>query len=102
MSCSVFRKYKALFPEVEVKPYVKEFNAIDAIYILLNQNVKTVDLTKIMMHLQTWTSNKKGKCVEIIRTKRGSIPEEYYTDKWNEKSDIDEVLSIIVLWVQTK
>ena len=37
---NVFRKYKALYPEKEVKPYIKEFNAIEAIYNQLNQKVK--------------------------------------------------------------
>ncbi len=53
MARNVFRKYKALFPEEQVKPHVKAFNAIDAIYSLLNQNVKTADVTEIMMQLQS-------------------------------------------------
>jgi type I restriction enzyme R subunit len=53
MARNVFRKYKALFPEKEVKPFIKDFNAIEAIYKLLNQNVKTADVTEIMMELQT-------------------------------------------------
>jgi len=52
MARSVFRKYKALFPEEQAKSYIKEFNAIEAIYNLLNQNVKSADVTEIMMQLQ--------------------------------------------------
>lgn len=52
MARNVFRKYKALFPEVESKQYIKEFNAIDAIYNLLNQSVKSADVTEIIMKLQ--------------------------------------------------
>ncbi|MCW2119393.1 type I restriction endonuclease subunit R [Flavobacterium sp. 7A] len=53
MARCVFRKYKALFPEEQAKSYIREFNAIDAIYNLLNQNVKSADVTEIMMQLQS-------------------------------------------------
>ncbi|MBF4464214.1 type I restriction endonuclease subunit R [Flavobacterium sp. LC2016-12] len=53
MARNVFRKYKALFPEEQSKLYIKEFNAIDAIYNLLNQSVKSADVTEIMMQLQS-------------------------------------------------
>ncbi len=52
MARNVFRKYKALYPEEQAKKHVKAFNAIDAIYNLLNQNVKSADVTEIMMKLQ--------------------------------------------------
>ena len=57
MARNVFRKYKALFPEEQIKPYVKDFNAIEAIYNQLNQKVKTADVTEIMMELQAIVSN---------------------------------------------
>ena len=57
MARNVFRKYKALYPEEQIKPYVKDFNAIEAIYNLLNQNVKTADVTEIMMELQSLVSD---------------------------------------------
>lgn len=53
MARNVFRKYKALFPEEQAKLYIKEFNAIDAIYSLLNQNIKSADVTEIMIQLQS-------------------------------------------------
>ncbi len=56
MARNVFRKYKALYPEEQIKPYIKDFNAIEAIYNLLNQNVKTADVTEIMMELQSVVS----------------------------------------------
>lgn len=56
MSRNVFRKYKALFPEEQVKPYTKDYNAIEAIYNLLNQNVKSADVTEIIMELQSVVS----------------------------------------------
>lgn len=52
MARDVFRKYKALYPEEQIKLFIKQFNAIEAIYDQLNQKVKTADITEIMMQLQ--------------------------------------------------
>ena len=52
MARNVFRKYKALYPEEEVKPFIRQFNAIEAIYDRLNQKVKTADVTEIIRQLQ--------------------------------------------------
>ena len=57
MARNVFRKYKALYPEEQIKPYIKESNAIEAIYNLLNKKVKTADVTEIMMDLQSIVSD---------------------------------------------
>ena len=57
MARNVFRKYKALYPEEQIKPHIKDFNAIEAIYSLLNQNVKSADVTEIMMELQSVVSD---------------------------------------------
>lgn len=57
MARNVFRKYKALYPEEQIKPYIKDYNAIEAIYSLLNQNVKSADVTVIMMQLQSIVSD---------------------------------------------
>ena len=53
MARDVFRKYKALYPEKEIKQFIKQYNAIEAIYGALNQKVKTADITEIMKQLQT-------------------------------------------------
>ena len=53
MARNVFRKHKALYPEEQIKPYIKDFNSIEAIYKQLNKNVKTADVTEIMMELQS-------------------------------------------------
>lgn len=53
MARDVFRKYKALYPEEQIKPYIKQFNAIEGIYDQLNQKVKTADIIEIMLQLQT-------------------------------------------------
>ncbi|KAA3640998.1 MAG: type I restriction endonuclease subunit R [Bacteroidetes bacterium] len=56
MARNVFRKYKALYPEKEVKPFIKKFNAIEAIYNLLNQKVKSADVTEVILELQSIVS----------------------------------------------
>lgn len=48
----VFRKYKALYPEDEAKPYVGEHNAIEAIYKGINQQMKTADISRVVRRLQ--------------------------------------------------
>lgn len=52
MARDVFRKYKALYPEEQIKSFIKQSNAIEAIYDFLNQKVKTADITEVMMKLQ--------------------------------------------------
>ncbi|WP_111682808.1 type I restriction endonuclease subunit R [Winogradskyella tangerina] len=75
MARNVFRKYKALFPEEEVRPYVKKYNAIEAIYNQLNQNVKSADVTEIIRELQSIVSDSI-----IIQDKVGEDEEEVYVD----------------------
>ena len=48
----VFRKYNALYPEPLVKPYTPVFNAIEAIYLQLNQKSKAADISDVMQRLQ--------------------------------------------------
>ena len=48
----VFRKYKALYPEEEIKPLIKAHHAIEAIYEQLNQKVKGADITAVIRRLQ--------------------------------------------------
>ena len=48
----VFRKYKALYPEEQIKPHIKAHNAIEAIYSQLNQKQQSADITEIIMRLQ--------------------------------------------------
>lgn len=75
MARNVFRKYKALFPEEQVKPYIKEFNAIEAIYNLLNQNVKTADVTEIILELQSIVSESV-----VVKEDELADKEEVYVD----------------------
>ena len=48
----VFRKYMALYPQDLIKPYIKSFNAIEAIYQQLNQQTKDADVIEIIKRLQ--------------------------------------------------
>jgi type I restriction enzyme R subunit len=48
----VFRKYKALYPEAQVKPFTRQYNAIEAIYGLLNQKTRSADISDVMRRLQ--------------------------------------------------
>lgn len=57
MARNVFRKYKALFPEEQAKVYTKDYEAIEAIYNLLNQNIIKADVTDIIMELQSVVSD---------------------------------------------
>lgn len=76
MARNVFRKYKALFPSEKLKPYVKDFNAIEAIYTALNQNVKSADVTQIIMDLQAIVSDS----VVIQNQEVNEDEEEVYVD----------------------
>ncbi len=75
MARNVFRKYKALYPEEQVKPHLKEYNAIEAIYNLLNQNVKTADVTEIMTELQSIVSDSV-----LLKDNEAAEPEGVYID----------------------
>jgi type I restriction enzyme R subunit len=48
----VFRKYMALYPEEQVKPFTRDHNAIEAIYGQLNQKMKSADISDVMRRLQ--------------------------------------------------
>uniref|UniRef100_UPI003AB37263 type I restriction endonuclease subunit R n=1 Tax=Corallibacter sp. TaxID=2038084 RepID=UPI003AB37263 len=76
MARNVFRKYKALFPSDKLKKHVKDFNAIEAIYTALNQNVKGADVTQIIMDLQAIVSESVTIQDNIIKEDE----EEVYVD----------------------
>ncbi|WP_417558240.1 type I restriction endonuclease subunit R [Mesoflavibacter zeaxanthinifaciens] len=75
MARNVFRKYKALFPLEVLKPHVGDFNAIEAIYTALNQNVKAADVTQIIMDLQAIVSDSVA-----IRDEVKEKDEDVYVD----------------------
>lgn len=74
MARNVFRKYKALYPEKQVKPFLRRFNAIEAIYNLLNQNVKSADVTEIIMKLQRLVNDS------VYITNSPNIADDVYVD----------------------
>ena len=63
----VFRKYKALYPEDEVKVFTREFNAIEAIYDLLNQKTKSADISDVMRKLQQEVSMSISLETNVVR-----------------------------------
>lgn len=77
MARNVFRKYKALFPSEVLKPHINNYNAIEAIYAALNQNVKTADVTEIIMELQAIVSDS------IVVQEEVGEKEEVYVDLSN-------------------
>jgi type I restriction enzyme R subunit len=52
MARDAFRKYKALYPEEQIKPFINDHNAIEAIYDRLNQKVKGADIIDVIRRLQ--------------------------------------------------
>ena len=68
---NVFRKYKALFPEPEVKPYTADHDAIDAIYRLLHQQERAADVTDIMLQLQAYVDES----ITVERTAPSKVEE---------------------------
>jgi type I restriction enzyme R subunit len=76
MARNVFRKYKALYPEEQTKKHVRDFDAIEAIYNQLNQNVKTADVTEIMMELQSIVSDS-------VLVRDNVLAEDVYVDLSN-------------------
>ena len=58
---NVINKFKGLYPEKEVKEFTKQYNAINAIYNGLNQEIKKADITELMKKLQDLV----GESIEI-------------------------------------
>jgi len=57
MARNTFKKYKALFPEEQVKQFTAKYNAIEAIYSGLNQKTVDADITGVMKRLQELVGN---------------------------------------------
>ncbi len=62
---TVMNKFNALYPEKEIKQFNKEFDAIEAIYKSLNQELKKTDITEVMKKLQDYV----GQYIEIKKDK---------------------------------
>ncbi len=72
----VFRKYKALYPEEQVKPFTRLYNAIEAIYGQLNQKTASADISDVMRRLQQEVNMSVGLMENQVR-------EEDYVDLSN-------------------
>lgn len=75
MAREVFRKYKAFYPEEQVKPFIRSYNAIEAIYQQLNQQTKSADVTSIILQLQRIVDESV-----VIDAKEVKEPKEVYVD----------------------
>lgn len=84
MARELFRKYHALFPEEQVKPFIRQFNAIEAIYGQLNQQTKSADVTTIIAELQRVVDDSI-----YIDSATASEPDGVYVDLSN--LDIDKL-----------
>jgi len=84
MARDVFRKYQALFPEEQVRPFTRQFNAIEAIYQQLNQQTKSADVISIIMELQRVVNGSI-----LIESAEANEPEGVYVDL--SKLDFDKL-----------
>lgn len=84
MTRDVFRKYHALFPEDQAKPFIRQFNAIEAIYQQLNQQTKSADVISIIMQLQQVVNGSI-----LIEPTEANEPEGVYVDL--SKLDFDKL-----------
>ena len=72
----VSRKYKALYPEEIIKPFIPRYNAIDAIYNQLNQKTKSANISSVMRKLQQEVSMS-------VSTLKNEVREDDYVDLGN-------------------
>lgn len=84
MARNVFRKFKALYPEEYVKSHVRNHDAIEAIYGLLNQKTKTADVIEIITQLQEVVSDSI-----LLQSDVEERKEEVYVDL--SKLDFDKL-----------
>lgn len=84
MAREVFRKYHALYPEEQVKPFIRQFNAIEAIYQQLNQQTKSADVVSIITELQQIVNESI-----LVDSNKVHDPEGVYVDL--SKLDFDKL-----------
>ena len=84
MARDVFRKYHALYPEEQVKPFIRQFNAIEAIYQQLNQQTKSADVVSIITELQQIVNESI-----LVEAKKANEPDGVYVDL--SKLDFDKL-----------
>lgn len=84
MARDVFRKYHALYPEEQVKPFIRQFNAIEAIYQQLNQQTKSADVVNIITELQQIVNESI-----LVEPNKANEPDGVYVDL--SKLDFDKL-----------
>lgn len=73
MARNVFRKYKALYPEPQAKKHTRRFEAIEAIYKNLNQQVRSADVSSIIAELQVLVSDSVSVISELAEEPETAI-----------------------------
>jgi type I restriction enzyme, R subunit len=81
----VINKFNALYPEKEIKQFSKEFDAIEAIYRSLNQEIKKTDITEVMKKLQDYVG-------EYIKIKKDNNRENIEIDL--SKLDLEKLKEV--------
>jgi type I restriction enzyme R subunit len=88
MAREVFRKYMALYPQDVIKPFIKSFNAIEAIYQQLNQQTKDADVIEIVKRLQQVVNDN----VVLQKNTTTDLKQEVYVDL--SKLDFDKLRKV--------
>ena len=94
---NVFRKYNALYPEEEIKPYTDEYHAIEAIYKQLNQKTVSADISSAIKKLQQEVdnvitiddSNEVGAEIDISHLDLDSLKQAFAKSKTKNKMAFD-------------
>lgn len=103
MSRDMFKKYKALYPEEQVKQFVKKYNAIEAIYNGLNQKVKEADISEIILMLQNIVSesieidsdiNKDDVYIDLSKLDFDKLKKAYVKSEYKNKVVYDLQVAI--------
>lgn len=90
MAREVFRKYMALYPQDVIKPFIKPFNAIEAIYQQLNQQTKEADVIDIIKRLQQVVDDNV-----VIKENVVNDGQEVYVDL--SKLDFDKLRTVFAI-----
>lgn len=94
---NVFRKYNALYPEEEIKPYTDQYNAIEAIYKQLNQKTVSADISSAIRKLQQEVdkaitvddSNEVGAEIDISHLDLDKLKQAFAKSKAKNKMAFD-------------
>lgn len=90
----VFHKYKAIYPEPEIMPFIAEYEAINALYKQLNKKQKPDDLSAVIKSLQdevdmtitVENSGESGAEIDISQIDFGKLKQAF--DKSKQKNQV--------------